>query len=113
MNDIIYTDKYIITPVDGDVLINTPALAFQKNLVWNYETETRIMMFTNKFQYGDTPKKIDFLLDFSKIKHIDIVFDPWMEPEIKQSIELTSRYYLKDYGDKLSFHNSELEGKIW
>ncbi len=84
----------------------------KKNEVWSYEDETRIMMFTAKHINEDMPRYIDFNLDFNIVRSIKIVFDPWMSEEIKQSVKLTTQYYMKDKADILHYDNSELEGKI-
>lgn len=115
MHDIEYSDEIKILPViqnEKEIYIDPQAIAFEKTTAWDYEEETRILMFTVKYVNNDTPSHIDFLLDYSQIKSIKIVFDPWMSSEMKKSIELTVKHYMKDYPNLVCFENSELEGKI-
>lgn len=115
IHDIEYSDEMTVLPitqVDGDVLVSPRDIAFEKTTIWEYEKETRIMMFNPNRRDDNSPDYIDFLLDFRKLKALVITFDPWMTDEIKQSIRLTVQYYLKEYVDILDFQNSELEGKI-
>ena len=114
IHDIEYSEKNKIEPVfkEGDVYVDVQAVAFEKNNIWKYENETRLMMFTGKRIDGEMPTFIDFQLDFEKIKRIMITFDPWMTEEIKQSIKLTTQFYLKEYSHILEYKNSDLEGRI-
>ena len=115
IHDVEYSKEIHILPVihrEDDIYVDVQAIAFEKNDIWSYEEETRIMMFTGAHSNEEMPPYIDFLLNYEKLEHIKIVFDPWMSEEIKQSIKLTTRYYINEYASILEFDNSVLEGKI-
>lgn len=115
IHDIEYSDSHLTLPVfyEGeDIFVDPRVIAFEKKRIWEYEDETRIMMFTAKHQGRNTPPHIDFILDFSRIKKIKVVFDPWMSPEVKKSVELTTKYYLNEYANIIEYYDSFLEGKI-
>ncbi len=114
IHDVFYANEFKVLPVFCDedaILIDPQAFSFEKHTCWEYEEETRVTMLTLKTPLRETPRYIDFVLDFSKIKTITIVFDPWMTKEIKKSIELAVEYYMHGSECGVEFKDSELEGK--
>ncbi len=117
VTDIFYSNEKIVSPVstskNGDIVeILFDRIGYTKKVEWQFEEETRAVVFL-KYDIGiDLPKTIDFNLDFTKLKAIRIVFDPWMSDELEKSIELGVNHYLGEFAYLVSFSESKLRGTI-
>ncbi len=118
IKDLIYTDKsyqYECVFVEEDgITINLDDMGAYKSTIWEYEHETRLMLYL----YDDKRQKdIDssYLLvpiNFEELDHIDIRFDPWMSDEMKHCIELGLKEYKEKWNIKINCRDSELRDRI-
>lgn len=117
ITDVAYMDESVHDPIieinrneETDILFDE--IAYIKGTAWEYEKETRIIVVSRDNLGEETPRYLDFLIDFSELKSICITFDPWMEVATKEKIEMDVRELLKEFEPLVSFRDSALTGKI-
>lgn len=117
VQDVIYSnDAYtnsFIKIQDDKIDFSPDDFGLYKSEYWGFETETRLVLhvLSEDFENYDT----DFMLvpiNISALDHMEIRFDPWMSEEMKLCLKLTVNEFVKDWGIKIDYSNSDLTGKI-
>ena len=113
--DVIYEDNDVHCPImeseNDETSIFVDELAAYKTKMWEYEDETRIILFFEDVS-NNNQKYVNLPINYDEISKIRVMFNPWMSEEIKKSVVLTVNYYAKEHIKLFEFIDSDLQGKI-
>ncbi len=107
-----YTNRWLFM-VENQISITPDDFAYSKSKEWEYEKETRLVLFHRNLDAE--PIDTEYILvpvDFCQLNSIEVRFDPWMSPELKECYKVGLKKYEIKWNVKINFLDSELQEKI-